>query len=81
MAWDLPESLPRTPVMAFVKALGLEPRDVQGLEFGPFGLYVTLLATDDEGRRLSDGFDAATHRIFIRFGEEASDDDRPPGQR
>lgn len=78
---SVPESVPRPAVVDFCKSLGLDPSDVQALEFSPFGLYVTFFATDDTGHKISDGRDAATHRIFVQFGEGASDDDRPSGQR
>jgi hypothetical protein len=78
---SVPASVPRPTVASFCKSLGLDPSDVQALEFSPYGLYVTFFAVDETGHKLSDGRDAATHRIFVRFGEEVSDDDRPAGQR
>ncbi len=72
---DVPESIPRPVAWAICHSLGLEPSSVRGLEFGTYGLYVTFLATDSDGQRLSDGRGPATHRIFVRFGEEAGDVD------
>lgn len=74
-----PERVARGHVTAFCKLIGLEPDTVQMLEISPYGLYVTYFATDSDGHKLSDGRDAATHRIFIRFGEEVGDDDRSSG--
>jgi hypothetical protein len=76
-----PESVSLTEVQGFCKRIGLDPNTVQQLEISPYGLYVTYFATDGDGHKLSDGRDAATHRIFVRFDEEASDDDPPAGRR
>ncbi|GAA1065201.1 hypothetical protein [Streptomyces asiaticus] len=73
---SVPESVSRDAVVDFCKSLGLDPSDVQGLEFSPYGLYVTFFALNATGHKISDGRDAATHRSFVQFGEEASDDDR-----
>jgi len=77
---SVPEWVSRSTVVAFSKGLGLDPSDVQGLDFSPYGLYVTFFATDETGHKISDGRDVATHRIFVRFGEEASDDDPASGR-
>lgn len=78
----IPDPIPFAEVTELCKRLGIDPGEVESLEFRTFGLYVTFLATNDAGRRLSDGQDAARHRIFVPFlREEISDDDRPPGQR
>ena len=76
---SVPGSVPRPAVVDFCRSLGLDPSDVRALEFSPYGLYVTFFVKDDTGHKISDGCDAATHRIFVQLGEEASDDDRPPG--
>jgi hypothetical protein len=71
---SVPESVSREAVIAFCETLRIDPTDVQALEFSPYGLYVTFFATDATGHKISDGRDAATHRIFVRFGEEVSDE-------
>jgi hypothetical protein len=78
---SVPERVSRAAVVDFCKNVGLDPGDVQSLEFSPYGLYVTFFATDETGHKVSDGRDAATHRIFVQFGEEAIDDDSASGQR
>ncbi|MFJ5644036.1 hypothetical protein [Streptomyces sp. NPDC093223] len=78
----IPDPIPFPRVAELCAQFDLDPKRVESLEFRPFGLYVTFLVADDEGRRLSDGHDAAKHRVFVPYLREgASDDDRPPGQR
>ena len=80
MTAPFPESVPLSAVPTFFRRLGVDPRFVQALELGTWGMYLTLLAKDADGRKLFDGRDAATHRIFVRFDEEVPDGDPPAGR-
>lgn len=66
----IPDPIPLAQVAELCKRLGLDPSYVEALEFRTFGLYVTFFATDDEGHKMSDGQDAARHRIFVPIVRE-----------
>lgn len=74
---QVPDAVPRADVLAFCTEIGLDIRRLQGLEIGLKGMYATFHATSGDGSPMSDGYEVATHRLFIPFGEEASGDHRP----
>lgn len=69
MAPEIPASVTRDDVLAFCRKLGFDPKLLVSLEFRVRGVYVTLLFTDDEGHKISDGDDVAKHRIFVPIVE------------
>lgn len=69
MAPDIPASVARDEVLAVCRQLGFDPKLLVSLEFGGYGVYATLFFTDDEGHKVSDGNDAAKHRIFVPINE------------
>lgn len=66
----IPDPIPFAEVSGLCKQLGLDPAEVESLEFRVYGLYVTFHARDDEGCKLSDGQDVARHRIFVPYVRE-----------
>lgn len=76
---EIPDSVRREDAKAFTRQIGLDPAIVRALEIVVDGLWVTIFARDANGRIALTAGDAACHRMFIPFGEVASDDDRPPG--
>lgn len=70
-ALQIPDPIPRSVVVDLCERLGLDPITVQALEFTPFGLYVSFAVISPRGGKLSDGKDAATHRIFVPYKDES----------
>lgn len=68
---QIPDPIPRSFVVDLCERLGLDPITVQGLEFTPFGLYATFSVRGPKGGKLSDGHDAATHRVFVPYEDQS----------
>jgi hypothetical protein len=70
VAPEIPDSVARGDVLAFCRRLVFDPKLLVSLDFKVGGVYASIYFTDDEGRRVSDGEDAARHRIFVPFAED-----------
>ena len=63
----IPESFTREQYVALFDAVGVDPYNVESLEFRAEGVYVVVFECDDQGERilLKNGDGDAKHRIFV----------------
>jgi hypothetical protein len=71
--FDVPDSIPRSKVRAFLEDLGLPNSNLIELNVGTGGVYVEMWALDEDGRRyVTPGTkEAARHRIAIPLDRDA----------
>lgn len=69
----VPASVPRYKLARMVESLGLDLKEVRGLEFHPEAIYAEVFARDpidEAGNHYAVGDEVATHRICIRVTDD-----------
>lgn len=66
----IPGPIPFEWVRELCEKMGLEPGELESLEFTAFGMYVTFFATNEDGHKMTDGRDVALHRIYMPYLQE-----------
>lgn len=65
----VPESITRETYLGLIYAAGLNPCDISEMKFTGKGIYATVLARGDDGRRVIDWVDGgdtcAKHEVFV----------------
>lgn len=63
----IPESIPRGKVRAILREIGVDPKWCQSLELRPDGIYATMFVKGENGGKVIDGDEVATHKVFIKI--------------
>lgn len=63
----IPKSIPRGAVLAILKELGIDPAWCVSLELKQSGIYAEMFVKGDNGLKIIDGDEVATHNVFIEF--------------
>ena len=64
---SIPESVPRGAVVAILKELGIDPNWCVSLELRQKGIYAEMFVKGENGVKIINGDEVATHKVFIEF--------------
>lgn len=64
---EVPESIPRSDVVAFLNSIGIDPAWCASIELRQNGIYAEMFARYPEGGKIITNDGVATHKVFVRF--------------
>jgi hypothetical protein len=71
----VPDVITRSRVVALIESLGIDPMELQYMEFQHAHILAQVFATDENGKRyIDDDGDVVTHVIAIKIVEDESNE-------
>lgn len=63
----IPESIPRGAVLAILREIGIDPNWCVSLELKQRGIYAEMFVKGENGVKVINHDEVATHKVFIEF--------------